>query len=571
MTKIVEIESIETDNVKPDANGRGEKTFTVTNITGGSLRMGLQCQFENEEQKDWARPRGEIERELGDQGSDQVIVDITAPKDAAPGKYEFKLLCYKTQSPNLDFTVSDSIYIEVPEPEPEEEKKPFRWWIPVTAVVFVLLIGGGILTWVLWPSKMPDVVGKPVDEAIATLEEKGILTANINIVEEHSGGVAEGEVRTQEPNAEEKLEDKNELQVHLVVEAFTRGVPDLTGKTVAEAEEVLSSEGLKVGTISQEKNNQAAGGTILKTDPVVGQRVVPDTAINLTVVTSTIQVPNLAGQKLFEAKRALEKLGLRVGVEQVQTAGEALRVLSTKPASPESVLPGSLVVLVVVKQMVTVANMIGQTEAQAKNTIRKLNLKLGAVRLKATSSRRSGTVINHIPARGATVAPLSRVTLIVARTPPRPTVAARGNLQIIIGQKVDLDRGRIDKSSAADIMINGPSLVRINKAFFGRKGSKAVGWKGCRKSRYTTAAYKISTLKNQYICVRTQQGKYAELHVTAVLATFNVFTIKFTFTTWKPPKPLKKAVTAKTFSTQALQGLKLIRRELEPALGLEPE
>lgn len=571
MTSIVTIQSIDEDLIQVDTNGRGEKSFTVTNLSGDSLRMGLQCQFENEAQKDWAKPRGDVERELGDQGSDQILVDITAPKDAAPGKYEFKLLCFKTQSPNLDFTVSDSIYIEVPEPEPEEEKKPFRWWIPITVAVVVLLIGGGILTWVLWPSNMPDVVGKPVDEAIATLEEKGLLKANIDIVEEHSGGVAEGEVRTQEPKPEEKLEDKKELKVHLVVEAFTRGVPDLAGKTIAEAEELLSSEGLKVGSISQERNDQAAGGTILKTDPALGQRVVPDTAINLTVVTSTIQVPNLAGQKLSEAQLTLEKLGLRVDVEQVQTAGEALRVLSTKPASPENVLPGSLVVLVVVKQMVTVANMVGQTEAQAKNTIRKLNLKLGAVRLKATDSRRSGTVINHIPARGAEVDPLSRVTLIVARTPPRPTVAARGNLQILVGQRVDLDRGRIDKSSAADIMINGPSLVRVNRALFGRKGSKAVGWKGCSKSRYVTTAYKISTLKNQYICVRTQQGKYAELHVTAVAAAINIFTMKFTYTTWKPPQSLKQAVTAKSFSTQALQGLKVIRRELEPALGLAPE
>jgi len=571
MTSIVTMGSVDGEPVPVDADGRGEKTFTVTNISGGELRMGLQCQFENEAQKDWAKPRGDVERELGDQGSDQVIIDITVPKDAAPGKYEFKLLAYKTQSPNLDFTVSDAITIEVPEPEKKPDPKPFRWWIPVSITVVLLLIGGGVLTWVLWPSNMPDVVGKPVDEAITVLEDTGILKANIEISEETSGGVAEGEVRIQEPNAGDKLEDKSELKVFLVTEAFTKEVPDLTGKTVVEAEDALSSEGLKVGEISYETVNQGVGGTILKTEPAAGQRVVGDTVINLTVVTSTIQVPNLAGQKLSEARQALENLGLRVDVEQVETAGEALRVLSTKPASPGNVLPGSLVMLVVVKQMVTVSNMVGQTRAQARSTLKRLNLKLGAVRYQSVANRRSGTVTKHIPSKGAKVPPLSLVTLIIARAPPKPTVAARGNLNIVMGQQLDLDRGKIVKSSASDLMIRGNALVRLNRALFGRVGTKSVGWPGCSKTRYNKSSLKINTLNNKYICVRTRQGRFAELRVTNIKAVLNLYRARIVFTTWSPPKPPKKSVTAKSFSTQAFKQLKLIRRELEPTLGLEPE
>ncbi|TDJ28944.1 MAG: PASTA domain-containing protein [Gammaproteobacteria bacterium] len=178
MTSIVTIQSIDENLIKVDADGRGQKTFTVTNISGGSLRLGLQCQFDNAEQKDWARPRGDIERELGDQGSDQIIVDITAPSDAAPGTYEFQLLAYSMINPNLDFTVSDSITIEVPEPEPTPEPKPFPWWIPVTAVVVLLLIGGGVTTWLLWPKALtvPEIIiGETKVNATKMIEDLGLV------------------------------------------------------------------------------------------------------------------------------------------------------------------------------------------------------------------------------------------------------------------------------------------------------------------------------------------------------------------------------------------------------------
>ena len=110
MASPVTIHSTDEDLIQVDENGRGEKTFTVTNITGGSIRIGLQCQFENTEQKDWARPRGDVERDLGDQGSDRGIVDFTFQEDAAPGKYVFTLLAYSTKAPNLDFTVSEKVF-----------------------------------------------------------------------------------------------------------------------------------------------------------------------------------------------------------------------------------------------------------------------------------------------------------------------------------------------------------------------------------------------------------------------------------------------------------------------------
>ena len=180
MASPVTIHSTDEDLIQVDENGRGEKTFTVTNITGGSIRIGLQCQFENTEQKDWARPRGDVERDLGDQGSDRVIVDFTFQEDAAPGKYVFTLLAYSTKAPNLDFTVSEKVFIEVPEPKQEEPKKPFPWWIPITAVVSVLLIGV-VLTVVFWPDNqttVPDVIGQTEEKAKKIIVEAGLVVGS---------------------------------------------------------------------------------------------------------------------------------------------------------------------------------------------------------------------------------------------------------------------------------------------------------------------------------------------------------------------------------------------------------
>ncbi len=151
-------------SIKIKPGERAEKTFTVTNVYGSRLRIGFQTQFDSPQQKKWAKPKEPVERDLGDQGSEQVTLVIDVPKDAAPGKYNLKLLVYSLKDPNLDFTLSDPIVIEVPAPDVVAAPVPkIKMWPWILAGVAVLLIVGGVITWVILSSgaKEPDVVVKP--------------------------------------------------------------------------------------------------------------------------------------------------------------------------------------------------------------------------------------------------------------------------------------------------------------------------------------------------------------------------------------------------------------------------
>ncbi|MBI3560626.1 MAG: PASTA domain-containing protein [Gammaproteobacteria bacterium] len=399
--------------VKVKPAERSQKTFTVSNIYGTPLRMGIKCQFEKAEQKDWAKTRAPVERDIGDQGSEQVIIDIAPPKNATPGKYSFQLLVYSLKDPNLDFTMSDPIVVDIPVPEPVVvPKKPLWPW--VLASVAALTVIGGVITWIMLASgtKVPDLVGLPVDKAIAKIKAEG-LDGIIN--EKMTGKTPVGQVIAQSPEAGTKFKKTEIKPVNLQVEAFSIAVPELKGMNLAQAGDKLKLEGLKLGAVTEKQTGSVAGGAVLNSEPAATERVAPDAEVKLVIETRSVQVPNVAGQLLRDATQQLDGLGLRNQVESVHTGAEPLRVLSTKPGASTTVQQGAMVTLVVEKQMVTVPNLIGQNATTAMDTLRRLNLAVGTVRYQRIFNMAPNSVLSHIPASGASVDAMTPVTLYVAQ------------------------------------------------------------------------------------------------------------------------------------------------------------
>ncbi len=390
-----------------------EKTFTVSNIYGSQLRIGFQCQFDKPEQKKWAKPKEPVERDFGDQGSEQVKLEIQIPKDAVPGKYNLKLLVYSLKDPNLDFTLSDPIVVEVTAVDAIAPKPKQIWpWI-VAGVTTLLIIG--VVTWILLPTNViiPNLVGKPIDEVTTLLEGKKIPLGEVT--EERTGKAQVGEVLSQSPAADTTVKKSDLKPIKLVVEIFSVGVPDVKGMTVTQAQHEFKLNGLKLGAVNEQKTGSAPGGTVLKTDPEIGTRVAPDAEIMLSVETQSVIIPSVAGQLLTQAKPVLEGLGLMVQVELVKTGAQGLHVLSTRPVSATAVKPGSTVVLVVEKQMLSIPNFSGQNLDSVVNQLNNMNLRLGAVRRVFVIGRPTNTVLSHIPAAGASVDPLTPLTFIVTQ------------------------------------------------------------------------------------------------------------------------------------------------------------
>lgn len=92
-------------------------------------------------------------------------------------------------------------------------------------------------------------------------------------------------------------------------------VPDLSGKSLEEARELLQRNGLKIGEIIEKESETVPRGYIISTQPPVGSLVRKGRRVNLTISTGApyVVLPDLRSLDEERAKKLVEDLGLVVG------------------------------------------------------------------------------------------------------------------------------------------------------------------------------------------------------------------------------------------------------------------
>jgi uncharacterized repeat protein (TIGR03806 family) len=137
------------------------------------------------------------------------------------------------------------------------------------------------------------------------------------------------------------------------------------------------------------------------------------------------RVPNVVGLSQAAASTAITGAGLNVGsVTNANSATVAAgNVISQNPVAGTMVAPASAVNIVVSSgpaPMVSVPNVVGQTQAAASNLITTAGLRVGTVTTAASTTVPSGSVISQTPVAGASVASNSAVNLVVSSGPNPP-------------------------------------------------------------------------------------------------------------------------------------------------------
>jgi serine/threonine-protein kinase len=153
-------------------------------------------------------------------------------------------------------------------------------------------------------------------------------------------------------------------------------VPDVTGKTQAEATALLTAQKLKVGQVTQQNDPTVPKGQVISTNPAAGSPANQGDSIDLTIskgkAISQVQVPDVSNQDVASAKATLEGSGFKVTTHsQANSSVPAGTVISTNPPAGTTVPQGSHIILNVSsgKQQVAVPNVIGLTLAQAKQEL----------------------------------------------------------------------------------------------------------------------------------------------------------------------------------------------------------
>ncbi len=176
----------------------------------------------------------------------------------------------------------------------------------VGGLAFALMSGGGS------GDPVPDVTNKTVQEATTILQKAGfeVGTSTTKFDEK----VAEGKIISQDPTAGTKREKgtKVNITVSQGIEQIT--VPDLTGKSAAEAKQLLQDKGLVPSAGAGKYSDSIAKDLVVSTNPAAGQAVKKGTTVEyyLSLGSEGIAVPDVVGQGEGAATSTLNNAGFMV-------------------------------------------------------------------------------------------------------------------------------------------------------------------------------------------------------------------------------------------------------------------
>lgn len=194
---------------------------------------------------------------------------------------------------------------------------------------------------------VPDVKGKTLVEAEAILKDNNL---DFTLKEEFDAKVPTGTVIKQSPGAGSYVKAGRKIQLTVSKGAEPGVVPDLKGKNLAEATEMLHAAKLAVGKVTVQYKEGAAQGAVLSQDIEAGKKVAAGTKVDLVVNISKGQsvVPDLKGLTLSDARERLSSMGLMVGsVTTKEDSAPKGTVIGAEPEFGKVLSEGSVVTLIV--------------------------------------------------------------------------------------------------------------------------------------------------------------------------------------------------------------------------------
>jgi beta-lactam-binding protein with PASTA domain len=166
---------------------------------------------------------------------------------------------------------------------------------------------------------IPRVVGMDYDKASAALEKAGFHA--LKGQSRFHKTTPEGIVLEQDPPAGSMQKRGSEVTLAVSAGQATATVPQVAGITQQQAQIAIENAGFTFGSISQQMSDQPRGA-VIASDPPAGTTLdLPATvSITLSQGPSTIQIPDLTGRTLADARSTLEQLGLHLGATARDTS-----------------------------------------------------------------------------------------------------------------------------------------------------------------------------------------------------------------------------------------------------------
>ncbi|MFL1378544.1 MULTISPECIES: Stk1 family PASTA domain-containing Ser/Thr kinase [unclassified Nocardiopsis] len=163
--------------------------------------------------------------------------------------------------------------------------------------------------------EMPDFQGEDISNALKEMEELGFAPESLEQKVVDAEDVPPGQVISTDPKAGEIADRESTVTFEV-----SRGidVPPVAGRTAEDARQALEALGLKVNIVEVESDS-VDKGLVISQNPDTGATLSAGSVVELTVSTGPpgIEIPDVVGMRVREAREALEEAGFKVEVERV--------------------------------------------------------------------------------------------------------------------------------------------------------------------------------------------------------------------------------------------------------------
>jgi beta-lactam-binding protein with PASTA domain len=230
---------------------------------------------------------------------------------------------------------------------------------------------------------------------------------------------------------------------YLLLAANRVVVPDVAGRTFADAARTLHARGLEVTPVNQ-VSAKVKPHRVISTDPAAGTKVKEGSNVNVRVSAGPgkAAVPPVEGQPRADAEQAVREAGFnpKVKTEYSDTVPKG-QVIGSDPPEGEEITKGRTVTLSVSrgKQGVVVPKLVGTQRDAAEGQLTDLGLTPKVV--EQESAQDAGTVLAQDVAPNTTVDKGTTVTLTVAKQRPQVPDVTTGNPLLADAQKKLQDAG----------------------------------------------------------------------------------------------------------------------------------
>ncbi|HEX2381659.1 MAG TPA: Stk1 family PASTA domain-containing Ser/Thr kinase [Acidimicrobiales bacterium] len=185
--------------------------------------------------------------------------------------------------------------------------------------------------------KMPNVVGSQLDQATNTLKADGFTNITSQQAPSDDPNVQVGEVTQQNPGAGSDVPKDQAIALTVSSGKTKVSVPDVSGKSPAEAGGTLGNAGLTVSKTQNEESETIPSGQVTRTDPTAGTQVEKGSGVTVFVSSGPAQVtvPSVTSLTTTDADAALEGAGFKSAGTCVAgpSNGQDTTVVSQNPSA----------------------------------------------------------------------------------------------------------------------------------------------------------------------------------------------------------------------------------------------